>query len=509
MPTWVTAVDPSKPAAAIGPDTLWAVLATAVLSAVLLDGDGLGLNLLLVALPAALAAAFAARTAGRRVRPWTLVWGIGGLALLAVPALRDAGWPSGLAVGAAVLLSSLALHGGRTWHGVLLGTVGTFGSVGPSLRWGWRGARVVLLKGSRGQWGRVIRALGVALLLLLVFGALFAGADAAFAELLDGLTPELAVDGTPLSALFFLLGLLGSLAAARTAAAPLRWDRIEFQPGRPRGRLEWALPLILLDVLFAAFIAVQLAVLFGGYRRVLEETGLTYAEYARQGFWQLLAVTLLSLVVIAFALRWAPRGGPGDRVLVRAVLGALCVLTLVVVAAALRRMDFYVDAYGLTRLRLSVAGVELWLGVVLVLAMVAGVVGGRWLPRAVLASAGAAVLLFGLLSPDALIAEHNVARYQRTGKIDVLYLQQLSADAVPALDRLPEPARSCSLLSLTRRIGPEAEEAAKPWYASSLGERRARALLHRRPAPKELSCWPLYENRVRGGAALGSGERPA
>ncbi|MGP3982802.1 DUF4153 domain-containing protein [Streptomyces sp. KR80] len=471
-PHWREKVQSGRPAA-IRPATAWAALATAVLSALLLD-EGIGINLLIVAVPAALAAAFAAREAGRRTRPWTLVWAGGGLALLAVPAVRDAGWPTFLAMLAALALGSLALHGCRTWRGTLLGSVGVLGAVLPGARWAWQGLRQSS-EGTRQRWAPVARPAGVAVLLLAVFGALFAGADAAFADLLGSLVPDVTV--APLRVFFFLLGLLGALAAARTAAAPLHWDRLGSTGGRPRARLEWALPLIVLNVLFAAFIAVQLAVLLGGYDTVLKETGLTYAEYARQGFWQLLCATLLTLVVIALALRWAPRGNRHDRTLVRAVLGTLCVLTLVVVASALRRMDLYVDAYGLTRLRVSVAGAELWLGLVLVLIMAAGLLGDGRLPRAVIGSAAAAVLAFGLLSPDGLVAEQNVGRYERTGKIDLEYLQDLSADAVPALDRLPEPQRSCALRDIERSLVAHRD----PWYATSLGASRARAILKDRP----------------------------
>lgn len=258
-------------------------------------------------------------------------------------------------------------------------------------------------------------------------------------------------------------------------------------PGRERGRLEWALPLIVLVVLFAAFNAVQLAVLFGGYDTVLEKTDQSYAEYARQGFWQLLLVTLLTLLVIVFALRWAPRDGARDWTLVRAVLGTLCVLTLVVVASAVRRMDMYVEAYGLTRLRISVVAVELWLGLVIVLIMAAGVWGARWLPRAVMASAAAGVLAFGLVSPDGLVAERNVERYEATskkdgeGKFDVDYARGLSADAVPALDKLEEPLRSCALEPIARELKKEN----KPWYATSWGEVRARDILEDRPLSAE------------------------
>ncbi|MFF3322875.1 DUF4153 domain-containing protein [Streptomyces sp. NPDC002889] len=70
--------------------------------------------------------------------------------------------------------------------------------------------------------------------------------------------------------------------------------------------------------------------------------------------------------MIALAMRRAPRSSTVDGTLVRAVLGAPRVLTLVVVASALRRMDLYVDAYRLTRLRVSVAAMGLWLRLVIV-----------------------------------------------------------------------------------------------------------------------------------------------
>ncbi|WP_069743317.1 DUF4153 domain-containing protein [Streptomyces sp. EN23] len=480
----------------IRPAVLWSVLATAVLSALFL-GDGLGVNLLIVAAPAALAAFFAARSAGRRLRPWTATWALGGLALLAVPALRDAGWPTFLAVVSAFALGSLALHGSRSWLGVLIGSLGLFDAVVPGIIWGVRGVRA-RADGSRARWGTALRTTAVAVVLLVVFGTLFASADAAFADLLSGLMPDVSLVEGPWRIFLFALGLAGALAAAYTAAAPVRWDGITVSPGKPRGRIEWALPLIVLNLLFAAFIALQLVVLLGGYEKVRAETGLDHAEYARQGFWQLLWATLLTLLVIALALRWAPRGGSRDRTLVRAVLGTLCVLTLVVVASALRRMDLYVDEYGLTRLRISVAAMELWLGVVLVLILAAGVFGARFLPRAIAVSAAAGVLAFGLLSPDGLVAEQNVQRFEArdSAGIDIDYVKDLSADAVPALDRLPEPERSCALRIIQREVLHDDA----PWYATSWGEARAKEILEKRPVVGDgRDCYRLGTDGVRDG----------
>ena len=79
---------------------------------------------------------------------------------------------------------------------------------------------------------------------------------------------------------------------------------------------------------------------------VLDTAGLTYAEYARSGFAQLLAVAALTFAVIAAARRWAAAAAAA------ALLAALCVLTLVVLASALKRLGLYEETYGFTRLRL-------------------------------------------------------------------------------------------------------------------------------------------------------------
>jgi hypothetical protein len=264
---------------------------------------------------------------------------------------------------------------------------------------------------------------------------------------------------------------------------------LERSGARRVARLEWAVPLSLLVLLFAMFVAVQLTVLFGGSRHVLDTDGLTYAQYARGGFWQLLVATGLTLAVLAGAARWAPRDTKTDRVLIRAVLGALAVLTLVVVASATHRMDLYADTYGLTRLRLLVALCEVWLGLVFVLILIAGIrLAGRWLPRAVIAAAVLALLGLAGANPDRLIADHNVTRYEQTGRIDTLYLSDLSADAVPALDRLTGDNRGCVLAPIAADLLHDADD----WRGWNLGRHHARYLLAHRPALRPRTCSESY-----------------
>ncbi len=248
--------------------------------------------------------------------------------------------------------------------------------------------------------------------------------------------------------------------------------------------VEWLVPIAVLDVLFLSFVTVQLTVLFGGHRHVLDTAGLTYAEYARSGFGQLVVVTLLTLSVVAATVRWAPRDTWSHRIVLRLLLGVLCALALVVVASALYRLHLYEEAFGFTRLRLFMNAFETWLGAVVVLVLAAGVrLRATWLARALVASAAAGLLVLGAVDPDGFVAERNIDRYRATGKLDVGYLQQLSADAVPAVDRLPEPLRSCVLSGM-----PAASPAPTRWGGWNLGRSRAVELLRDDPVLVPVVC---------------------
>jgi hypothetical protein len=410
---------------------------------------------------------------GSRPDPERIGWALATLALLGSGALRAAGWLFVLCVLAAFVTGSLALAGGRSVGGLVAGALAWPAATLRALPWAARGARAF------GRTGpRALAAVAVTALLLLVFGALFASADAAFARALAAVTPDVDPPALARWAFLFTAGSLAVLGAAFLVARQPDLSGLE-RPGSRRLRaFEWGLPVAALDLLFAAFVAVQFTVLFGGSSHVLGADGPSFAEYARGGFWQLLLVTVLTLAVLGGAARWARRDGGRDRVLLRGLLGTLAALALVVVASALYRMHVYEQAYGFTRLRLLVSACELWLGVMFALVLVAGVrMRAGWLPGAVVGTAVAALLGLVALDPDRFVAERNVDRYLETQQIDVAYLSELSADAVPALDRLPAPLRGCALADIARdlRLSPD------DWRGANLARARARELLAASP----------------------------
>jgi hypothetical protein len=248
-------------------------------------------------------------------------------------------------------------------------------------------------------------------------------------------------------------------------------------PARLR-RVEWALPIGLLVALFGLFVGVQFAALFGSDDYVLRTTGLTYAQYARTGFWQLLVVTVLALGVVLLACRYAPAPTRADRAWKRGLLAALTGCTLVIVASALSRMWLYQEAYGFTTLRLVVLTGELWLGACFLLVLVA-VLRLRAGPvaREMAAAGVVALLALAALDPERFVAAHNVERHAATGRLDTGYLATLSADAVPALLALPEPERCAAVSGLRIRLAaPEPD-----WTSWNAARAAARDALARVP----------------------------
>ena len=468
------------PEAPPAPRSRAAVAATAgaaVVAAVALSWDRLGVGWLLTAL-AVVAAVLISAYRGSAYGGWSrraavrAGGAVAAVALIAVGTVRAAGWLFALCVLMAGVVGCACLTDRWSVAGLLAAPLRVVGSVPAALRRLVRRA-IGAPEQDRDAFVRTLVAGLIAVALLAVFGFLLAGADAAFARVLIMLVPS--VDGG------LSLQWLGSGAAAAVVTAVLAHGVLTGATApEPRSRLglvrrvEWALPVGGLVVLFAGFVAVQATVLFGGGEHVAKTAGLTYAQYARAGFWQLLVVTGLTVIVVGVAAQIAPRSTASDRVLLRTLLGLLSALSLVIVVSALSRMAAYEQAYGFTRLRLLVTVCELWLGVVFLLILVAGIrLRGRWVPQAALAATVAALLGLAVLNPDAFIAQQNVKRYlvDHDHQLDLSYLSTLSADAVPALAELPQPYRSCVLAALNHQLYGERRDAWPEW---NLGRATAR-----------------------------------
>ncbi len=290
--------------------------------------------------------------------------------LTATVVVRDAQWIVALCLLAAGAVAVATLTEGRSLPALLVSGLAVPFAALRGLP--WLGRSVTASRTSR-TWAPALRTVAVSALLVLVFGLLFASADAVFARWAGAVVPDVTGPTVLLRAVLAAVVAGGTLAGVYVALNPPKVEHVALPAGSPVTRpFEWLVPVGAVVVLFAVFVAAQLTVMFGGHAYLQRTTGLTYAEYVHQGFGQLTVATLLTLAVVAVAARKAPRSSGRERLLLRAVLGALCLLTLVVVASALYRMHVYEEAYGFTRLRLLVSVFEGWLGLVVLMVLGAG-----------------------------------------------------------------------------------------------------------------------------------------
>jgi two-component system sensor histidine kinase BaeS len=420
-----------------------------------------------VVLLAAGATAFA--TARRRREPFTLV--CAGLSVLLVlpMALLDNDAIVALCAIASGAVFLIGVTGAWTLPGFLVTGLAWPLSALRGLPWLGRSLRVV---GGTGRSSAVARTVAWSAVGLVVFGALFASADALFAEWVDVLVPNLSLGNLVLRGFVAAVVFGLTLTAAYLALSPPNVEPAGTDAPPLRNRFEWLVPVLLVDAVFVVFLAAQAAVVFGGHDYLERTTGITYADYVHQGFGQLTVATALTLLVAWAASRRAGRS-PADQLWLRGALGGLCLLTLVVVASALYRMHVYQEAYGYTTLRLVVDVFEGWLGVVVLAVMVAGALGRRvWLPRIALVTGAVALLGLAAVNPDAWVADRNIDRWEAKGTLDLPYLASLSADAAPVIaDRLPPEIAACALQRLPLHQLNVAHR--NDWLEWNLGRQRA------------------------------------
>jgi len=202
------------------------------------------------------------------------------------------------------------------------------------------------------------------------------------------------------------------------------------------GFVESLVVLGAVDLLFAFFVGIQFAYLFGGASNI-NALGYTYSEYARKGFGELVVVGILSLLLIFGLACWSKREKRSQKACFHGLSSLLVVEVLVILVSALTRLLLYERAYGFTRLRTYTNIFIIWMAVLL-LAFLILLFQDR-LRRFALASLlgmiGFTVTL-NLVNVDAFIVKQNFDHLEKTSELDVAYLARLTEDAIPPLVEL-------------------------------------------------------------------------
>lgn len=406
---------------------------------------------ILVAAAALLALFFALRAS-----PW-LMWPdlVGAIVLL--------GAAASLAVRGSIFDVGVAEVAARTFQATIQVVAGSGYAVRPMLE----------AKGGVRRVTPVLRGVLIALPIAALLGGLLASADPVFASFFN---LNIDVNTLILDVMFVAAGALAMAGLLRLVASePL--DRVDGPIWR-LGATETLVVLAVLDVVFAAFAFAQILAATGAAADTLRAAGVTYADYARSGFFQLLWVSGITLGLLVLFSRI---GNLGQRGAARAfVVLALCAiaLTLMIDVVAFRRLSLYEEAYGFTMLRLYSHVFAVWLALVFSI-LAADFLGvwrtRRWFIGATLTSAVIVLLALNAVNPEGLVVAFNTNHAQIAHKIDSGYLAELSSDATPSLLSSRDQIDPSLRAKVTEAACSGPRSYSPPWSAWNLADSQATA----------------------------------
>lgn len=313
--------------------------------------------------------------------------------------------------------------------------------------------------------------------------------DEGFVKLVDDLIPSLSDEiweivgdafvGAVFAVLFFasLFGAKSSRARFGGAPKELKLTDTHFVP---RPLICAAVTPILL--LYVIFFVSQWDWYISAFTHRLPES-LTYADYARNGFFQLCWVSAINAAML-LVFNLFIRRADGRRDPVRVIYSSVISLsTLVLIATALAKMLLYIDSYGLTRKRVYASWLMLLLAAIFIVTLLCLFI--RRIPLAATVIAVCIVFFAGISLPnvDGAIADYNVDAYLsgELSDVDVASISEYGASAVPALVRLRDSLGEGELKTETELalsdISKELAETPGGLFSFNIPRARARKLL--------------------------------
>jgi hypothetical protein len=347
------------------------------------------------------------------------------------------------------------------------------------------------------RWGdfghSLFRGVIITVPLLMVFGFLLTASDARFEEKVHNVL-DWGWDAKTAGQYLLSFILSSWIAAAILRGSVLNHRLINQEPFTlPNWMLSSVEIVIILgaiNLLFLSFIIVQFTYFFGGDALVVASEGPTYAEYARRGFFQLIAVALLVVVLLLLAHWMHNPLSKTEKRLYQSLAAVMVVMAMIIEASAAHRMYLYTNAYGLTELRFYSSVFMAWLVALFIWFSVTVLREQR--SRFTFGAILIGLLFIGILhviNPDARIAEVNLARSQYGGQeFDANYISYLSADAVPTLlEALPNLEKSYRCQLWQSLQSHRVLQASEDWRYWHWGRSEAKQSLASSPKPSDCS----------------------
>ena len=330
------------------------------------------------------------------------------------------------------------------------------------------------------ETAQVVRGIAITAPIVILFAILLSSADPIFSEYFSVFSFDI---DSEMIFRAFLIAVVAIICTGAYSYAMFGSPEAQDQRAGKRGfgLIETTILLGSINTLFFAFILVQVTYLFGGESNITVQ-GLTYAEYARRGFFELVAIAVLSYLILLATEKYIERNVEKHSKQFKILSTVLVLQVAVLMVSAFLRLSLYEDVYGFTTLRVYVHAFIVLLGVVFSFLLYKILIENRDNTFAFRTFLAVVVFMGGmnLFNPDVFIAQKNIERYEATGKLDAHYLTYLSADAtkqkLKAMKIDDEEIQGVVGLALYERYMSNADKAPS-WQSWNLSRENERRLL--------------------------------
>lgn len=271
----------------------------------------------------------------------------------------------------------------------------------------------------------IVIGIAAAIPILAVVISLLGSADAVFDDMLENIFEDIDF-GTVVGIIFMYIGAgLGSYAwVARFSDKKDKFKHRDKRVGEPAILITIG---IILGVVYLVFCGIQIVYLFAGVGELPK--GYTYAQYAREGFFQLLFVCIINLIIILVGVH-----NFKESTVLKIVLTIITACTYIMIASSAYRMYLYVSEYQLSLLRLWVLWTLIWLTFILTGALINVYYNKFSLFVFSMVVTSVLYLSLAYARPAYLVAKYNLSDRYKTYDIDFDYINDdLNPDAASAV----------------------------------------------------------------------------
>ena len=321
-------------------------------------------------------------------------------------------------------------HGNRQTIGIFYSAASTIGNIGTSIK-----SLFASSDGDKKAIGKVLIGLVCAIPVLIIVIPLLISSDDAFRGMMSNISGN--TFSTILKAIF---GIILSLFAISYGFS-LKTGRIaKVKEGKFTG-IENVYIISFLSaiaVCYFMYLFSQLAYFFSAFKGFLPDGDITYAQYARKGFFEMCIIAVINLGLVFFSMLLAKKQNGKVCAGLQIIATFISVFTLIIIATAISKMVLYISEYGMTILRITTSAFMLFLAVVFISVILRIYITKINIVKTALLSAGLIVMLLGTVNVNAICAKYNYEAYKagKLDSIDIEAIYNLGDEGIPYITRL-------------------------------------------------------------------------